>query len=237
MTPRRFFWRGFRDSAPFLVVLIPYGMIFGAVARDAGFDILQVMSMSVLVIAGASQFTAIALLKDHAPTIVVLLAALLVNLRMALYSAAMVPHFSSASRGMKAALAYLLVDHVFAVSSRKFEETPEMTQDEKIGYYLGCISLVGPLWYATTLTGALIGNTIPASLSLDFAVPVCFIALTAPLIRSLPHAVAAAVSVVSVVALSWLPWSIGIVGAALLAMLAGARTEALMTRRTSGTPV
>ena len=84
MTPRQAFWRGYLDCAPFILIVVPYSMLFGVVARDAGLDILQTMSMSVLVIAGASQFTALALLQDQAPVFIALLTALAVNLRMAM---------------------------------------------------------------------------------------------------------------------------------------------------------
>ena len=87
MTPRQAFWRGYLDCAPFIVIVVPYSMLFGVVARDAGLDLLQTMSMTVLVIAGASQFTALALLQDQAPVFIALLTALAVNLRMAEYIA------------------------------------------------------------------------------------------------------------------------------------------------------
>jgi predicted branched-subunit amino acid permease len=47
------------------------------------------MTMTVLVIAGAAQFTALALLEEQAPMLIVIIAALAVNLHMAMYSAAL----------------------------------------------------------------------------------------------------------------------------------------------------
>ena len=93
-------------------------MLFGVVARDAGLDILQTIAMSVLVIAGASQFTAPALLQDQAPVFVALATALAVNLRMAMYSAALVPQIGHARLGLRAIMAYLMVDQAFAVAVR-----------------------------------------------------------------------------------------------------------------------
>jgi predicted branched-subunit amino acid permease len=231
MTRRQAFWRGYLDCAPFIVIVVPYSMLFGAVARDAGLDLLQVMSMSVLVIAGASQFTALALLQDHAPAVIALLAALVVNLRMAMYSAALVPHLGHAPLGMRALMAYLMVDQAFAVAVRTYEDNPGMPQGVKVAYYFGCMVLICPFWYGFTFLGAWLGQAIPASLSLDFAVPVCFIALTAPLLRSAAHIVAALVSVVTAIAFAWLPWSLGLIVAALAAMVAGARTEVYLSRR------
>jgi len=233
MTPRQAFWRGYRDCAPFILIVVPYSLMFGVVARDAGLDVLQAMSMSVLVIAGASQFTALTLLQDHAPVFVALFAALAVNLRMAMYSAALVPHVGHAPLGVRALMAYLMVDQAFAVAVRTYEDNPDMPQGVKVAYYFGCMMLICPFWYGCTLIGALVGQAIPASFQLDFAVPVCFIALTAPLLRSLPHVVTALVAIIGAVVFAGLPWSLGIIVAALVAMIAGAQTELFLRRRGS----
>jgi predicted branched-subunit amino acid permease len=232
MTPRAAAFRdGFRDCAPFVLIAAPYSVLFGAVARDAGLDLIEVMSMSVLVIAGASQFTALALLRDGAPVFIALLAALAVNMRMAMYSAALVPHLGQARLGLRALMAYLMVDQSFAVALRKYEAAPQMPLDARVAYYFGAMAVICPVWYGGSLTGALVGRAIPPALSLDFAVPITFIALVAPMIRSLPHIVAAFASVVAAIAFAWLPWNLGLIAAAILAMMAGAQTELALRRR------
>lgn len=233
MTRSQAFWRGYLDCAPFIIIVVPYSMLFGVVARDAGLDVLQTMSMSVLVIAGASQFTALALLQDQAPVFIALLTALAVNLRMAMYSAALVPHVGHARLGVRALMAYLMVDQAFAVAVRTYEDNPTMPTGVKVAYYFGCMMLICPIWYGFTLTGALVGQALPASLSLDFAVPVCFIAMVAPLLRSLPHVVAAFVSALAAIGFAWVPWSLGLIIAAGIAMVAGAQTELYLRRRTA----
>ena len=225
------FWRGLLDVLPFLLIVVPFAVLFGVVARDAGLNLFEAMSMSVLVIAGASQFTALALMQDQAPVLITVATALAVNLRMAMYSAALVPHVGKARLGTRALISYLMVDQAFAVAVKKYEETPAMTLPEKLAYYFGCMSMLAPLWYLFSLIGALVGQAIPAELSLDFAMPVCFIALTAPLLRSAPHVVAAIVSVVMAVAFAWLPWNLGLLVAAALAMIAGAQTELYLNRK------
>ncbi|MDF1727515.1 MAG: AzlC family ABC transporter permease [Sulfitobacter sp.] len=231
MTPRQAFWRGYLDTAPFTLIVVPYSMLFGVVARDAGLDILQTMSMAVLVIAGASQFTALALLQEQAPVFIALAAALAVNLRMAMYSAALVPHIGHAPLGLRALMAYLMVDQAFAVAVRTYEDRPEMTPPLKVAYYFGCMALICPFWYGFTLLGALVGQAIPASLSLDFAVPICFIALTAPLLRSGPHIFAGLVAGLSALAFAWVPWSLGLMIAALLGVFSGGQAELFLSRR------
>ncbi|MDV7141123.1 AzlC family ABC transporter permease [Tropicimonas sp. TH_r6] len=225
------FWRGYLDAAPFILIIIPYSMLFGVVARDAGLDILQTVSMSVVVIAGASQFTALALLQDNAPVLIALLVSLAVNLRMALYSAALVPHLGHARLGLRALMAYLMVDQAFAVALRTYEDNPQMSKPAKVAYYFGCMMLVCPFWYGATIAGAVLGKAVPASWSFDFAVPVAFIAMLAPLLRSGPHVIAALVSGVSALVFAWVPWSLGLLIAAILGILAGAQAELHLRRR------
>jgi predicted branched-subunit amino acid permease len=234
MTTRQAFWRGYLDCAPFILIVVPYSMLFGVVARDAGLDILQTMAMSVLVIAGASQFTAVALLQEQAPVFIALAAALAVNLRMAMYSAALVPHIGHAPLGLRAIMAYLMVDQAFAVAVRTYEDRPEMTPPTKVAYYFGCMALICPFWYGFTLIGALVGQAIPTAFSLDFAVPVCFIALTAPLMRSGPHVLAALVAGIAALAFAWVPWSLGLLIAAALGVFVGGQAEIFLARRAHG---
>ena len=47
------FWSGYRDCSPFILVVAPFGLLFGAIATEAGFNLLETMSMTILVIAGA----------------------------------------------------------------------------------------------------------------------------------------------------------------------------------------
>ena len=60
-----------------------------------------------------------------------------------------------------------------------------------MAYFFGCaLPVCGP-WYAATWAGAVAGAAIPEALALDFAVPVTFIALVAPGLRTLPNLAAA----------------------------------------------
>src|SRR5690606_8776600 len=95
-TTKSAYLRGLRDGLPFIVVLLPFALLFGVVATEAGLTLAQAMGFNILVIAGSSQFAAVALMQENAPLFAVLATSLAVNLRMAMYSAALVPHFGAA---------------------------------------------------------------------------------------------------------------------------------------------
>ncbi|PKP85126.1 MAG: branched-chain amino acid transporter AzlC [Alphaproteobacteria bacterium HGW-Alphaproteobacteria-2] len=228
---RSAYWRGFRAGAPFVLVVAPFGLLFGVVGTEAGLDLAQVMGMTVLVIAGAAQFAAVSLLVENAPTVIVLATALAVNLRMAMYSAALVPHLGGAPLWQRAVAAYFMVDQSYAVSILEYERRPQMSRAEKVAYYFGVVSPVCIPWYASTWAGAVLGGRIPPEFALDFAVPVTFIAMVAPALRTLAHVAAAATSVAVALALALLPYNLWLIAAAIAAMAVGARVELWMRRR------
>jgi predicted branched-subunit amino acid permease len=228
---RRAFWQGARDSLPFLIVIVPFGMIFGVLAAEGGWTMAQTLGMSVLVIAGASQFTALQLLEEAAPLAIVIATSLAVNLRMAMYSASLAPYIGAAPPWRRALAAYFLTDQTYGVAIGRYTRQPPLGPGGHIAYFLGCaLPVCGP-WYLATWAGAAAGAAIPEALALDFAVPVTFIALVAPGLRTLPNLAAAVVSVAVALALSWLPYSLGLLVAALAAMLTGALVERRQERR------
>lgn len=225
------YWRGFRAALPFILVIVPFGMLFGVAAVDAGMRLAEVMGFSVLVIAGASQFTALQLMNAQAPVVVVILTALAVNLRMAMYSAAMAPHLGRATTWQKMLVSYFMIDQSFAIAARDYEIAPDTSLREKLAVFAGACTPTCVPWVIATLAGAVLGGAIPRELALDFAVPVTFLAMVAPMLRSLPHLAAAAVSVVAALVFAFLPAGTGVLLAALLAMLAGGQTELWLARR------
>ncbi|MBD3765602.1 MAG: AzlC family ABC transporter permease, partial [Rhodobacterales bacterium] len=201
--------RGMRDSAPMALVVVPFGLLFGVVGTEAGLNLAEVMGFSILVIAGASQFTALQMLQEQAPTLVVLLTALAVNLRMAMYSVALAPHLGGAPVWQRALAAYFLVDQTFAVSAAAYERKPSQPLAQKVAYYFGAVTPICPPWYLASWAGATLGQAIPPEFALDFAVPITFLAMIAPALRSLPHVVAAGVSIAVALGLAGLPYSLG----------------------------
>jgi predicted branched-subunit amino acid permease len=222
---------GLRDSLPFALVVSPFGLLFGVVASEAGLKIVEVMGMSVLVIAGAAQFAALQQMLADTPTLMVILTALTVNLRMAMYSASLTPHLGGAALWKRALAAYLMVDQSYVLSIAKFETEPEMTASDKLRYYFGTMIVITPIWYAASLAGALLGKAIPPEFALDFAVPITFLAMVAPMVKSLAHLAAALVSVALALALAGLPYALGLVVAAIAAMITGALVETAMERK------
>lgn len=229
--PRTAYLRGLRIALPFVIVVGPFGLLFGVVGTEAGLNIAQVMGFTVLVIAGASQFTALQLMADNAPTFIVVASALAVNLRMAMYSASLAPHLGRAPVWQRALIAYMNVDQTYALAHADYEAAPRQTSAEKVAFFFGTATPIIPVWIGATALGIVLGEAIPPALGLDFAVPITFIALIAPALRTLAHVAAALTSVVMAIALAFLPWNLWLLAAGLAAMIVGAEVERRMEAR------
>ncbi|WP_050929260.1 AzlC family ABC transporter permease [Aestuariivita boseongensis] len=224
-TKKSAFWQGFRVGLPFTLVVSPFAMIFGVLATEAGLNVYETLLFSVAVIAGAAQLTALQLMNENAPTVIVLASALAVNLRMAMYSASLTPYLGPAPLWQRVFIAYFLVDQSYACSLAKYEEEPQLTVPQRVAYFFGTVTPVCPMWYIFTLVGALVGNQIPDSWALDFAVPIAFLALIVPMMRTAAHVVAALVAIAVAIIANGLPFNLGLMVAGLAGMMVGARVE------------
>ena len=213
------FREGFVDMLPACVGLVPFGVVCGVGAAAAGADWLAALGMALFIFSGAAQILAVQLYAANAPAAIIVLTCFVLGLRFLMYSAAMAPYMRRLPVNWQRGLAFLLTDQAFAAAIRKFDAS-----DDARGaglHFLGSGIALWGMWVTTNMTGYFAGNSIPASWSLDFAVPLCFIALVAPLFRSLPSVVAALCAGVAVFALAGLPMRLNLIAAGLIGIVAG----------------
>ena len=86
-------------------------------------------------------------------------------------------------------------------------------------------------WMGFTYIGATAGSLTPAGWPLDFAVPITFLAMIAPMLRTLAHVAAAGVAIVTALLLAGLPSGTNVLVAGPLGMVTGAVVEGWSARR------
>jgi 4-azaleucine resistance transporter AzlC len=224
MSRRADFLSGMRDGVPTIPAEIPFGFVVGAAAVQAGFTSLQSVALSAFVFGGASQLAAIELLNEGAPVTVVVLTALVVNLRFLMYSAAIAPYFRKVGEAWRLVLSQFIVDTTFAIAVTEYDRNEDV---DRRAYFVGLNVVVYGTWVAATVAGALLGDRIPDGLHLDFAVPLLFLSLLVPSITDEATSVAAAVGGFAAIVAAGFPMNLGIVVAALAGILAGAISDAL----------
>lgn len=226
---RKMFWIGVRAELPLLIGIFPFGMIYGALALNAGLSIGAAQMMSSIVFAGSSQFVASQLVHDAAPGFVIVLTIAVVNLRHMLYSASLAPYLKDLSLKWKALLSYLLTDEAYAPSILHYER--EGVQPFSHWYLLGAGFSLWFIWQVSTAVGIFLGTAIPEGWHLDFALPLTFIAMVVPILKNRPM-IAAALSAGLVALLAYaLPFRLGIILAAFTGILVGTVLEGRQASR------
>ncbi len=226
---------GARAMAPLLLGVVPFGMVCGVVASDAGLSSAASLVMALLVCAGASQLVALRLVAECGSVLLIVLSTLVVNLRFVMYSASLAPHFERLPARWKGLLAYLVNDASYAVAVPRFEEYDrdaqhDAPQDEldrnerasrKGSYFLGAGVSLLVVWMLSNAAGVFLGARVPDGWPLDFVIPLALLALLFPAITDrASFAAALCAGVVAVLGAS-LPLNLGLVGAALVGVLVG----------------
>jgi 4-azaleucine resistance transporter AzlC len=228
-SPRGAFWAGAQAELPILIGVMPFGMIYGALAVSNGIPFWPALGMSSIVFAGSAQFIAVSLIAQGTPFVLIVLTTFIVNLRHALYGAALAPHLRRFGGGWKALLAYLLTDEAFAVVIVHYSQEKE--SQNKHWYFLGAALALWSTWQTTTLIGILLGARIPPSWGLDFILPISFIALVVPPLKTRPAVASAAVAALVAVVAAGLPYQLGLMAAAAAGILMGLALEGNLRAR------
>jgi 4-azaleucine resistance transporter AzlC len=213
------FIAGLKAQLPIVIGGIPFGMIYGVVALDAGLTAGAAQAMSAIIFAGSAQFVSAQLFGLSTPAVVIIATVAVVNLRHLLYSASIAPYLHDLPSRWKWLLAYLLTDEAYAVAITHYQDGRDNLHKHWFALASGLLEWTA--WQLSTAAGIFLGAAVPESWSLDFALPLTFIALVVPALRD-RAAVGAALcgGIVAVLAFD-LPFKLGLFLAALIGILAG----------------
>lgn len=124
-------------------------------------------------------------------------------------------------RGWRALLSYLLTDEAYVVAITRYRNQPDGISPYAHWYFLGVGLGLWITWQLSTAVGVFLGAQIPTSWSLDFALPLTFIALVVPALKDRATVVTAIVAgAVALVALT-MPFKLGLMTAILVAIGVG----------------
>lgn len=156
--------------------VVPLGLIFGATAAAAGFSSASAALFSLLVLAGATQFAAVALLETGAGLLAVTGLIIIMNARYLLLSAAAldIARRSQMSRAGRILLALGVVEESYALQAAWARQGRVATAG-----LLAIPATLVILWTASTWIGADLGARFPPleAWGLDYALPGIFIGL------------------------------------------------------------
>lgn len=231
-TPRTAFLGGVKAELPILLGVLPFGMIYGVLALEAGMGVVEAQGMSSVVFAGSAQFVIAQLIAVGTPALVIFVTASLVNLRHALYSASLAPYLRHLRPGWRWLLAYLLTDEAYAVAVLHYQDESKPLE-YKHWYFLGAGLALWTTWQLSTAAGIILGDQIPDSWSLDFTLALTFIALVVPALKERADLAAALTGGLTAVLLFNLPYQLGLVAGALLGIAVGVWVDGRVRKKRS----
>ena len=204
------FRQGFVEMLPACVGLVPFGLVCGVGAAAAGANWLGSLGMSAIIFSGAAQIVAAQMLAADAPFAVIVLTTTVLGLRLLMYSAAIAPYLKPLPERWQRALAFLLVGPGVR---RGHPALPHGRRPRGRGRTISWAPASRCGWRGRSRAWPdfFAGNLIPSAWSLEFAVPLCFIALVAPLFRDTPSVLAAITAGIAVLALAHLPMKLNLI--------------------------
>ncbi len=169
------FMRGFIDMLPMTIAAAPFGLMVGTLAAQKGLDGWDVLLMSSLVYAGASQFMALDMWASPVPILAIIGATALINLRHLMMGAALGPHICHLPRWAKWSFVCVMSDETWATGL-----TTAASRKLTSAYVMGVILPFYLAWLLSSVLGVSLGNvmTDPTTYGLDFVFTAVLIAMT-----------------------------------------------------------
>ena len=177
---RREWIAGAAAMLPITVGYLPFALLIGvAVGRSA--DPLAGWAAAPLVYGGAAQLTVLEMTANGAGLAAAVTAALLINLRLIVYSAAIVPLWATASRTARLLAAATVIDPTWMIAERRAAEPGSLA--DRRAHYTGAAAVLTVGWCGAVAAGAVLGAGSDLADLLAIATPLCLVAIVAPHMR------------------------------------------------------
>lgn len=201
---------------PITTGVIPFGAVMGSVCADAKLSFFQTMIMNIFVYSGAAQLASVELMTKNTFIVIVVATGLVINLRFLLYSAGLSPALKHSGPWTKLVASHTLTDQSFAVMSTHQDQFKD--SQETVAFYFGTAVCMFLVWQSSVISGYIFGNFAPSSWSLDYAIPISFLALLVPTLKTKKYLLVALFSSVLSVGLYGLPYKLSLIATALLSI-------------------
>lgn len=222
---RTAFAQGFRELLAPAVGVFAWGLVTGLAMAESGLTLGQALGMTILAYAGSAQLAALPLMIGGAPVWVVVLTAIVVNLRFVIYSLALRDTLAAGSRRRRLALGYLIGDITFVKFMTMLERDPGYGQ--RVAWFAGASACNWLTWQLGSIVGIVAAGAIPADSGLALAGTLALLSLIVPLCTRAPALAGVLVAGTTAIAAHGLPLRLGL----LLAVVCGITAAVLVETR------
>ena len=226
---RASFRAGVMECLALIPSYVPFGLVCGVASVQAGLGEWGAVALAAFAFAGSSQAVLTQFLSGGAPLMIAVLSGLVVNLRMAVYSAAISSRIVGATRKERMLWAAFLVDQTFISNEARHQRGEH--EDHPLAFYLGCALTLWPWWVLMNAIGAFAGAKLPTSWQLEFTIPLSFVAMVVPLLKSRGQILAAIAGGVAGVLLYAMPLKTGLIAACVFGTCVGMLVDTMFAKR------
>ncbi len=220
---RRDFVGGMRAMVPWLIGVAPFGLVIGVSAAQADIPTLAGWLTGPTIFAGSAQIATIQMLDAGAAPYAVIVTAMVINLRLILYSGAMATYWRGTPLWWRLLGGYLLIDPSFVVGVERYDRESDRRRGH--AHYLGGAVVLWVCWLAVMAVGATAGARLPNGLRLEFLIPLFLIGEIVPKLRQVATRRAVLAAAAVAVACLSVPMHLGIAIGIVAGIAAGARTR------------
>jgi len=172
---------GLAAGLPIVLGYFPISMAFGLLAKGVHISLLDSCLFSLVVFAGASQFMALDLIQTGIPSLDIIIATLLLNLRHLMMSASLAVRLRESAVIPKVWLPFI----AFGITDESFSVASLRRGKLSVSYLLALQGGAYLAWFAGTFTGYLAGSALPTAVqsSMGVGLYAMFTAILTPEIK------------------------------------------------------
>ncbi len=176
---------------PLSIAVIPWAILAGSMAINAGLSFAKALAMSSMVFAGAAQLVSLSLVIEGVSKLTILITIFFLTAQHFIYALTFRNNISILPLKQRLSLGFLLTDELFAISLSPDKRHPDYMLGAGLCFYL--------FWVIFSIVGIVMANMIPnlSDYHLDFSIVAIFIAMVVPLIKNFKVVIAVLITCLS----------------------------------------
>lgn len=174
----RDFVTGAIKITPLCLAVLPWGLLAGSMAIQAGLSPLQAIGMSAFVFAGAAQLVSLGMIMAGAPLVSIVISVFLITSQHYLYALSLRHSIKAESLRKRLIFGFVLTDELFAISSTQSHYQYRVLLGAGLWFYI--------CWLLFSYLGVMLTSSFDNlhQLHLDFSIVATFIAIIIPLVKN-----------------------------------------------------
>lgn len=183
-----YFMQGMIAMLPLSIAVIPWGILAGSMAINAGLSVPKAIAMSAMLFAGAAQLVSLGLHMSETSSIAILLTIFFLTSQHFIYALVWRDKVARFSLKSRLGVGFLLTDELFALRANATKHNRFYLLGAGLCFYL--------FWIVFSIVGIVLASAIPNldQFHLDFSIVAIFVPIIVSLIKSRAAAAGVAVS-------------------------------------------